>query len=39
MTSASLEKFNVAKKRKMQEDDVSLSESGRSVTWQYFEKI
>ena len=42
MTSASLEKFNVAKKRKMQEeddDDVSLSDSSRSVIWQYFEKI
>ena len=42
MTFASLEKFNVAKnERKMQEedDDVSLSDSGRSVIWQYFEKI
>ena len=40
MTSASLEKFNEAEKKKMQEDDdVSLSESGRSVIWQYFEKL
>ena len=40
MTSARLEKFNVSKKRKMLEEDndVSLSDSSRSVIWQYFEK-